>query len=42
MEVGSTAKALAKKIGHLDEEGAPVAPKAGFELAGEWIEAVAR
>ena len=41
MEVGSTTKALAKKVGHLDEEGAPVAPKAGFKLAGEGTKTVA-
>jgi len=35
------AKALPDQIRHLDEKGAPVATKAGLELAGERAETVA-
>src|SRR6266571_7761907 len=34
-------KALPKQVGHLDEEGAPVAAEAGFKLAAERTEAIA-
>src|SRR5713226_6104650 len=34
-------EALTKQIGHLDEEGPPVAAEARFELAGKGTEAVA-